>query len=1315
MAGIGESRRDSKVMAVQLQLPASVSQEQSIKHDRCNEKRRFIPYRVNYTWNRGGRLKELRIRHLARKFLHLWMGQTFGRVLPSKARSHYCHALLNKVFDEWKEQWWCTHVEWKLMVRADCHYRYNTYSRLWRAWQLHNLQQQKKKSKFRIATSHARLQMLHKIWIQWSLYIKMRKVKHFMQVEAQMFHIKTLSRNVWFIWTKQLVRKGRNRAMDDLAMQYWAETLQHKALLQWNAMLHQLIKAQQTYWHQSLRRSFLAWLLYVQVRREKKCQRDVAEQRYTNNIVSQYFSSWNLNWHLQKSIHARETHISEMNRRCKLRRIFQHWNHYIVLRTKKTELCKLADHYYRRYLLQLSFVALKRNVGNVRLKQMQNNLAYQQSIMWMLQRCWNQWKINLEKQEELQIQTKSGEAQNHFRKVLLKKSLHYWMKCIQERKWYQVQDKKAKAHYRQMLLPFYLERWKFFVCEKKRLNELKETAWVFHREMVQRLAFYAWWKMMDQHCENRLAERLAVIHCARHMLFRYWCCWRMQTAICMEQREKETTAEIFFRHQLLVKFIRFWREAMAEQKSGQDKEIQALRYQYKICLRRTWSAWHQYVQKKHERRKKQMCADTHFHQVLLCKSLNRWKVYLQNSRQILYKVEEKENKWKSNLLRFSFSTWKQNAHALADEARKAARVDHHFNSVLLSKVFGCWRDVTSIQVYQRLQKDKVVLEAKQHIEFVTKCPAQISMMNVHLQHVFSHWKRLSKLAVTQRGKLVAASQHYGLKIIKKCLMSWKLYHGHCLRIMLLQRQGQWFQAYRLNRCYFTDWKLKLLDKRREDKETAVSLWHWSLSLQGKKNPSNCMRLKMTLSISFQFPNFKICHLPRNVFDAWLMYVKEQQRKKSRIAKAVENYQSHLLRTGVAAILQFTSDMMQLRNHIAAEHQVKTAYSLHQIVYHYAMVWKQRTLCKRESSKQKSVAMTRKKNVAFKHPIADVCKEKDVFSKTGILKSSSSKMITKATTDPVQFDSSPKVLPGSDVDFRNLHIAHQMRLQPRKPRFLLKPSQKKEVEGNGNNRGSALTLGSSMPIPTSLSPIKVKTPTQSKAYEIRDHIGQRDDFEHLSAGHIAWQPKAENLQSHQSQMALSIARFVPSWPTVDNLQEQPVPENVLLPPSAFLSLAKEKVNANEDVNRSNMFGASEVQKDKGVLTKQSHATGQLPSADHLSDRTELPSLNLHVADTVLNECNQQRQLEAELREIRQQMQSFHDRKQKLRIWRKQASVLQNWLQVNGREEGKEVSQMRQELKQLDMDIEILSVKLRRDEPHMQFQVARVQEIRELLAV
>ena len=69
------------------------------------KKRRYDP---NYTWNRGGRLKELRIRTLARKFAHKWKRETFGSamVTPSVARRHYDQVVVRSSFHHWRRIWW---------------------------------------------------------------------------------------------------------------------------------------------------------------------------------------------------------------------------------------------------------------------------------------------------------------------------------------------------------------------------------------------------------------------------------------------------------------------------------------------------------------------------------------------------------------------------------------------------------------------------------------------------------------------------------------------------------------------------------------------------------------------------------------------------------------------------------------------------------------------------------------------------------------------------------------------------------------------------------------------------------------------------------------------------------------------------------------------------------------------------------------------------------------------------------------------------------------------------------------------------------
>lgn len=59
-----------------------------------------------------------------------------------------------------------------------------------------------------------------------------------------------------------------------------------------------------------------------------------------------------------------------------------------------------------------------------------------------------------------------------------------------------------------------------------------------------------------------------------------------------------------------------------------------------------------------------------------------------------------------------------------------------------------------------------------------------------------------------------------------------------------------------------------------------------------------------------------------VFDAWLGFALERQRKKGRIEKAVEFYRATLLKEGVTQILKFMAGMKQFRGQLQTQHQLK---------------------------------------------------------------------------------------------------------------------------------------------------------------------------------------------------------------------------------------------------------------------------------------------------------------------------------------------------------------------------------------------------------
>ncbi|XP_014303174.1 protein SFI1 homolog isoform X6 [Myotis lucifugus] len=230
-----------------------------------------------------GRLKELRIRCVARKFLYLWIRKTFGRVFPSKARCYYKQRVLRKVFEEWKGEWWVSQREWKLCVRADCYYRYYLYSLMFQTWRTYVHQQQDMRNKYTRAENYDAKQKIRRAWKSWLIYVVFRRTKFQMQTTALEFRQQSILWAWWSEWRRQLGQIRVGRALCASAVKHRALSLKLQAWSRWQEQLlhvqrerQKLVCAVKHHQHWQKRRCLKAWLDYLQARRVKRQQNAAA-------------------------------------------------------------------------------------------------------------------------------------------------------------------------------------------------------------------------------------------------------------------------------------------------------------------------------------------------------------------------------------------------------------------------------------------------------------------------------------------------------------------------------------------------------------------------------------------------------------------------------------------------------------------------------------------------------------------------------------------------------------------------------------------------------------------------------------------------------------------------------------------------------------------------------------------------------------------------------------------------------------------------------------------------------------------------------
>ncbi|XP_069353663.1 protein SFI1 homolog isoform X2 [Eulemur rufifrons] len=756
-----------------------------------------VQYHASHTWTRRGRLKELRIRCVARKFLYLWIRMTFGRVFPSRARFYYEQRILWKVFDDWKEEWWVSHHEWKLCVRADCHYRYYLYSLMFQTWKTYVHQQQQMRKKYIRAESHDAKQKMRRAWKSWLIYVVVRRTKLQMQTTALEFRQRSILRVRWSQWRQRLGQVRVSRALHASAVKHRALSLQLQAWSQWREQfLHdqrnkeKMVSAVKHHQHWQKRRFLKAWLEYLQIRRMKRQQNEMAERFHRVTVLQIHFCDWQWAWEWRESLHAQRARVEELAGRMALRRAFAHWKHYMLLRAEEAAQCEMAEAHRRHSLL-------------------------------LLRRFWNLWQSRIEQREEKEHLPLLCAAWDHYRTTLLCKCIKLWLQYTRERRYQQLLQARADSHFQQRALPAAFHAWCRLWRWRQQESVLGARVTRFRREMLEKQVFAIWWQKMFVHREDRLAGRMAILHAERQLLRRSWSTWCQQTAARHQERERQRVACAHHCHRRLRKAFCIWRGGAQGLRTERMGRAQAAGFRSARLLRWAWTRWRECLALRGAERQKLVLADLRRQHRLLHRALRTWVTYQGRVRSVLQEVAARESQHDRQLLRGALRRWRENTVARVDEARKTSQASAHYRRTVCAKVLVQWRETASVQIYYRQQEDCAVREARKVLD------------RGRLRTWFRRWRDGSRRAARQRVRLERAARHHRRQLLLGAVARWKTHHLGCVRKRLLQRQGTRLLAQRLCRACFHQWRQQLAARRREQQATARALWFWAFSLQAK--------------------------------------------------------------------------------------------------------------------------------------------------------------------------------------------------------------------------------------------------------------------------------------------------------------------------------------------------------------------------------------------------------------------------------------------------------------------------------------------------
>lgn len=852
---------------------------------------------------------------------------TFGRLLPSHAKSHYKTVILKRVYNAWKDEWWTSRREWSLTLRAECHYRFFLYKYTFSKWMEFLVLQKEKKMKVQKAQTFADRQRLHHTLERWEDFTQTQKMKKQNLGTALQLYKQSVFKVTWSKWRRKLRHIQSLYLLEGEALKQWRTSIQHKVLVCWRNMYtvscHNSLNELKALNHNTTRlkrKTLNLWVGYVFYRCRKYKLKVSAQNTNKLRLMRLYWTKWCQALYEQWNEDVRLEAAGHLATRICQRRVIHRWKAYVKLCHEKTRSTNKAQEHCHQHLLSTAFDALAHNVQSNKSKRLNSNVAVQHYHQTILGKFWRMWQECLEEAEDRSFQLHTEKAQVIYSIYLSRVCFNFWREKLAELRHMQTMAKRADMLFAEHIVPRCFQSWLNFTHRKTIYKQRTVQAQLYYRQRQFSWAFYTWWDLSEKHKEQELAEQMAVCHVEQKQMQKVWILWRNRAGMRIKEREKQDILKHLYRKQLLKKAMALWKENIAEIKDRRNREIQAFHHGDLCILRWAVEKWRKFVQI--QKIKKEKAEDMHqYHEVQLLKqSFATWKAHNLQMYSVYAQVDVLHKHQTQRCLRKMLGKWQENAAEASKFRIKKQMARNHHRHVVQFKAFASWREETVHAV------------AKYHQQMAVCSIVQESTNKGQLLHYFRKWREQTRHVQTERLHLCKAEEHYDVTILSKAIRAWENHHNQYQKYKVMKRQASLLLKLKIWQSFFDLWKFKLLHKRREAKQTECALWHWSLSLQAK------------------------------VLFAWKQHVADQRQEREKVVRAAELYRDKLLREGVSCILTYAAQMSDLTTSLTQQTQQQHPRRLQRVVRRCALKWKYKALSKKKS--QAVNLQQSKKSVTF---------------------------------------------------------------------------------------------------------------------------------------------------------------------------------------------------------------------------------------------------------------------------------------------------------------------------------------------------------------
>eukprot|EP00116_Pleurobrachia_bachei_P001079 sb/3461341/ len=757
-----------------------------------------------------------------RSFADHWMNQVFGdhRSQFRKAVKFHKERELHKALSQWKVEMKFKQTEWKLVVRADCHYRFFLRERYFDTWRRFLITHRSAAENKLKAELHCKIYLEKRYFAVLRKAVVIRKERDANTRLAMSVYERGVYKRAFSGWHRAMAGQLIYHEQEFIALHFWSLSLQRHCLAGWvRYSRERKVKKQivdvvgNLYRGKVLHRALNCWLQYHRYRKNKAVDERKANMLLQTKLQHRYFYLLQEYAVISARSKAMEVDIRRVSEKARIRRALVGWKKFCEQRTLQKEHEIVAVIHYNKRILEKCLTALRSYKDHQKETEIRKESSERFRRHNILQQAFRSLIIKLDQTEEDKLKYRTLMARKHYSNKLLTQC---FTQLIVYRD-YRVDRKEcyslASEHYQTKITATLFTNWHLFVAYRKTIKLRTTTAMEYRDDLIYHKYFYTWVKEFHMSKNRRQDERMAMLHLEKRQLASLFSIWKSVALEKLEGKEKWMVAQRHHREKLLRRTIGRFSLYQREKENQRIKTDKARQHYHMRVMGKVYSSWKDYKRREKEKKDKITLATLHHERRTVKYALSAWLTNhrcLVRAKAVVSSIQEGHSKL---ILREHFQRWR----VWVREERKSfdlnTRALEHYRESMCGKVLTAWFGYVDQRARDHLTKLDQIEEGRKAVATVVQ------------QAVLRKWSAVASQRMKEREGMELAEAHCRKKVLGNVMDCLKTNAAINSKKRHLNDKKYQFLVGTLVKRTLARWRHVREEQIKEQQQSETALWY----------------------------------------------------------------------------------------------------------------------------------------------------------------------------------------------------------------------------------------------------------------------------------------------------------------------------------------------------------------------------------------------------------------------------------------------------------------------------------------------------------